>query len=135
MQDEPPELWWLECPPKAFEGSEYNYYGTTTKGTIQYMSTCGAKFYTSEMATTESISAVFADLSVIMPLLSDDLHRIVQEKLSDENRTFKADDGRLLRAGASYSFPMCKVDRIAAFLCIVCCSLPLSARIMQRTFP
>ena len=79
-----------ECRPKDFSRSDPKLGGRqrTTKGTLQFMSPCGAKVYTSEMKSSESLSALFYALSRFMPIIKPRLDDICKQKLENGQRYF-----------------------------------------------
>jgi hypothetical protein len=101
QEQQAPPARYVECPPKDFsDGEQLRRKTTMTKGTLQYMSPCGAKIYTSEMVSCESISALYADLTYFMPLIADDLQEIVTRKLNDPNFKFDTGKGKEIARGA-----------------------------------
>lgn len=71
----------IECVPKDFSKAEDQHYRVkTTKGTIFFMSPCGAKIFCTEMITTESLSMLFHSLSKWIPIVKDRLKIILEEK-------------------------------------------------------
>ena len=91
----------FECPPKDFGRTESEqksgkYYTRTTKGTLQFMSTCGAKIFCGEMVKSESMAVLFHYLSTFS-LIADDVKKARKKMLFDEHGTpceFKLPNGK-----------------------------------------
>lgn len=100
-QSDDPQLV-LECPPKDFSRAETEqksgrYRTRTTKGTIHFMSPCGAKIFCGEMVKSESMAILLHYLSSFFPLIAEDLEKTRKKKMTDElgNETqFKIPNGK-----------------------------------------
>lgn len=78
----------LECAPKDFSLAEAKDRAPCTKGTMVFMSPCGAKIFCTEMISSESLSILFNSFSRWVPLIKDRL-KVIMDKKNAKNRAEK----------------------------------------------
>ena len=87
----------LECFPKDFSLADPKRNNCSTKGTMFFMSPCGAKILCTEMISSESMSCLFHSLSRWVPIVQPRLREIMKDKM---NRNREVTNPRTKETGA-----------------------------------